>query len=499
MNRRGNLARNCVLLIVSLTILATHAQAQFLELTHRVPSTANALVVFNVEKIHKSPKAAAEGWRKDHKKRFEAGLSVVPPLATRFLLASQIDFELMTPSWEISVFDLAKEPSMTRVASRHHGKVDSIDGLVAAAIPPDTYLVKFGPKTVGAMSPANRQSVARWARQAKSQTTSTLSPYLQEAVGYADRAGTEIIMALDLSDVLSPAIVSGRVNSLETLANRNIDVEKLTDLLCSIRGVTLGIRIGKQPFGKLKVDFQHDVSMMAEFAKPMLLEILANNGATIDEFDDWKAKAAGSQVSIEGHLTRNGLERILSLVNPPRSSIGSSEPEGQDYQSPGDAPSTAESSQQYFKAITGKLRSLGSQTKSAKTISQVGVWLDQYARKIDRLPILGVDGDLLDYGKWVADQLRNASAAVKGIGIQSWARQRQIYGSSASVSGWRGSAYAWTDASRGREYGTERERRAVRSEEKAAGATSAQEIMRNVDSETAGIRRKMTEKYEVEF
>jgi hypothetical protein len=42
--------------------VAGPAAAQFRELAGRVPNSANALVLLNVEKILQSPKAVAEGW-----------------------------------------------------------------------------------------------------------------------------------------------------------------------------------------------------------------------------------------------------------------------------------------------------------------------------------------------------------------------------------------------------------------------------------------------------
>ena len=47
----------------------------------------------------------------------------------------------------------------------------------------------------------------------------------------------------------------------------------------------------------------------------------------------------------------------------------------------------------------------------------MGVWFQNYANKVDRLPILNVDTDMLQYGQYVAQQLRNASMAIKGYGI----------------------------------------------------------------------------------
>ena len=125
--------------------------------------------------------------------------------------------------------------------------------------------------------------------------------------------------------------------------------------------------------------------------------------------------------------------------------------------------------------------------------------MDKYARQIDRLPMLNVDGEMLDYGAYVSSRLRDSSMAVKGIGIQSKAKEMQYYGrKTGSYGGYRWGRY-------GSYYGTydynpvEGQRRAIRYAEKAKGATSAIDIMTDIENTTAGIRRSMTEKYRMEF
>ena len=167
----------------------------------------------------------------------------------------------------------------------------------------------------------------------------------------------------------------------------------------------------------------------------------------------------------------------------------------------------ANASLRYFNSVTSLLDDLRAETRTAKTIATVGLWLDKYARKIDRLPILNVDGDLLDYGDYVSRQMRAAGGAVKQIGIRSAAQEASIYPTFQSHGRYRG--YGGYD-----HYGDYRsysgdwyaetknvaaERRAVRAKERATGASSAIAIMTEVSQATVKIRRTMTERYRIEF
>ncbi|MCH5377535.1 MAG: hypothetical protein JJ992_26560, partial [Planctomycetes bacterium] len=68
---------------------------------------------------------------------------------------------------------------------RYGGQVDNIEGLEAVLMPDGAYLIKFGPKLVGAMAPGDRQKVGRWINQIHANDTGRLSPYMQQAVGFA--------------------------------------------------------------------------------------------------------------------------------------------------------------------------------------------------------------------------------------------------------------------------------------------------------------------------
>ena len=87
-------------------------------------------------------------------------------------------------------------------------------------------------------------------------------------------------------------------------------------------------------------------------------------------------------------------------------------------QSPSDPEQVVlETTQQYYKSVDHLLADLKSRKGEERTIGQIGVWFQSYANRVDRLPILNVDEEMLQYGQYVAQQLRNASMAIKGFGI----------------------------------------------------------------------------------
>ena len=486
----------------SLAMDASPAFAQFQDLAKRIPDTANTIVIFNVKKILSSPLAVRENWKQKQAQAFASGMILLPPQASRVVLASQLDLEFMQPIWEVAVLDLNVDPSMESIARRQQGRRDMVAGASAVVLPDDTYLVQFGPRTVGRMSPANRQSVARWVRQSQAKSDLSLSPYLTEAVSFAEEAGTEIIMSMDLQDVITPEVAREKMMVLKALAGKQVDVFTIARIISSIRGVTLGVVIGERPYGKLKIDFGQDVTKIADLAKPMLLEILANRSAMIDDFSEWKAEVKGRQVSIEGYLSASGMRQIFSIVDAPSQSMAADEAGDEEGKSAINVSGKSEASLQHFKSVDQLLNDL--RQKKAATIGQRGVWLNNYARYIDRLPILNVDDDLLNFSAYISDQMRIAATAVQGIGIRSAARSAQVYGARGYVA--TGYGYGGYRYGRWGRYGqvdtikaVGSERRAIRAQEKAAGATSARATMQEVENAMAAIRRTMTQRYQIEF
>ena len=506
------ISRRFVLPLVVLSCLLigpTVASAQFQDLIKRIPTRPNSLILLNVDGIVRSPLGSREGWRGDQEKAYSAGMTILPPDTTKVVMAAKLDLEFMKTTWESAILEVSYDHSMPKIAMRSGGTVDEIAGREAALLPSDTYVVKFGPTKIGAMSPANRQNVSYWVNSVYNDAKrKPLTEYLTEAVSFAEDVGTPIIMALDLENSVSADRIRSRLHRFQSLKGKEEHFDELAELLSQIRGVTLGVTITDTMYGKLKVDFNADATPLASIAQPLLLDVLAHNGAMINEFHDWKAVISGNQVSIGGPLYESGLRRLLSVLDPPPSIQRKVEQTSD--------PSSAENkeelqklaTQQYWNSLNSMVKDLQTQRKSDKVVTwgQVGLWFEKYAAKIDQLPILNVDEDLVDFGAYVATQLRDAERSMKGIGVNKRMRETTLpnytksyaWGNTIGVTRWgRHGSYnvvATEDLSR---RGQERSR--IRTQESIRGNTAANLTMQGVQQAFADMRRHLTQKYQVEF
>ncbi|MEW4563068.1 hypothetical protein AB1K70_11115 [Bremerella sp. JC770] len=496
---------------LGLFILASHTSVsvgQFRELTKRIPDGANAIFFVDVNKLQNSPLGKQHNWRQKQEEAFAAGVEAIPPQANQFVAAAKLDLETKQPEWQVGLMELKYDPSLPKVAVRYQGTTDYISERPVAILPGDIYLVKFMENVVGFGTPATRQDVARWITRYYDNSLRGLSEYLAEAQTFAD-AGSPIIVALDLTHVASPQIVRSRLDSLETLKGKQVDLDEVAKALASIRGISLGVTVQQSMTGAVKVDFSEDISSFKDFAKPMLLEILGNQGMMIDEIESWDATVSSNRVQLTGPLYASGLRRIFSLIDAPPSLQEATQKAAQNGEASEEQQQkdlTIAASQIYYKSVVSLLDELRIKKKGRQTMGQISVWFDKYARKIDRLPIANVDPDLLDYGQFVSENLRTGQSEVTNAAARSRIRQNEVpeqydvtsYSTPIGAN-WAGqySWNGWVATPDWQRTGSKMSN--VRMEEQIKGAKSANDVMRDIENATASIRRHMTQKYGVEF
>ncbi len=470
-----------------LLLFGRTALGQFEELAHWIPSSANCVALVNMEKILASEFAKTEDLTKKRETLYSTGATFLPADASRAILASQLDFHEWVPLWETAIIEVAHEVNMPTLARLSGGQLDQIGSLDAVALPNDSYVLRLGDHVGGAMAPANRQAASRWVRECASRDSANLSPYLNEALGFVDKIGTPIVLALDLEDVVTADGIQTRLASASAadfVKKYKLDVDQTAQELAGLRGVMLGITFRDQAFGKVKVDFRDEVSLPAEAAKAVILHLMAEHGATIVEMDDWKANANGKQITLEGYLGESGLRRISSLFNKPPALKESRSPE--EYNSLTEEQKTVEASQTYFKGIEDMFNDLKDEKrqKPGYTIGQLGKWCDKYADKIDQLSVVNVDAELVDYGAMASNLLRGAYQS-----LRTGAGEKRVQTLNAGQS--------YGDYGYGYTYRHERTR--VQAQSRIQSVQSANSSIDQLKVATGDIRRKMSQKYGVDF
>lgn len=511
---------SCVLAMLFTALLSRAALADFPELASRIPSTSNAIVLIDMEKILASPAAEKGDWKNKIANAFEEGITILPPATKRAILASQIDIEFMTTLTQTELLEVDRATNVTEISKTTGGTIDRIGELAAVRLPLDAYVVHFAKDIFGVMLPANRQAVVGWIREVHNREEPKLSPYLKEAYDVTTEVGTPIIMAIDLENAIAESQIRSRLQEewKEMGFEGKADPMAVIKVLASIRGATLGITLKDKPFGKVKIDFEEDAKPLAPIAKELFLHVLDRRGLAIEEFEDWKYEVNGKSVTLEGHFTSSGLRRVFSPFDrPPGFTAAKETPETPTTPAASKEEAMGKATLEYYKSVQKLLRDLKGRKASSGgtyTTGSIAQWCTNYGRKINNLPLLNVDPEMIQYGTATAQTLTQVAQALNGGNIQGGIDARSsspVYNTYSNTNvygyGYRGGWFAGGIVPLGETnniavidpLATTAQRANLRANARAQSSKTAREIFANIDQGTADIRAKMVQKYQLEF
>jgi len=476
-----------------LALTGQKANAQLEQLANRVPEDANAIVIVNTKAVFASPFAQSNGWVQDQRKAHQSGMIALPFGVDWFLMAAEMDFEFMQPAWEIAVAHLRDVPTMKEIAERSGGRLDSLAGTQAVERPNDSYVVSMGPRVVGAMSPANRQHVIRWVRQSRTRKSPELTAYLAKAIAAADSAGNQIVMALDLHGIFAPEEVSAALANSKALEAATADLQQATSVIASLEGIRIEIDLQSPPQCRFWVEFEQDATPLSAIAKPLLLEVLAQYGAHLDDIQQWKSQVDQSAVVLQGELSQSGLRRLLTVLSGPVGpmSAQSGSRKLDNYDSGDEA--VAQASQRYFQSVTNYLNDLFVGDLQPQSMHQIKVWLERYARKIEDLDDYQVDQEVLGFGADVVSSLHEIVSVLDRAVRRSDLRESTMFNSGRRRYG-RYGTYGTFEKS----YVT-RDRELVQADEASRGLEEGWVIVQEIRALTAETRQTMSERYGRDF
>ncbi len=485
-------------LLSSLMLLAPAAtatvKANYYELLRRVPDSANTIIMIDVERMLMSPIAMKEKWR-EKANSAEGGMVHFPPNAVRYMLASKLDFVGNFDNlWDLALIETPQSVSLPYLARTEGGYIDKLEDQEIAFSPRNAFFVSLKPTILGVSFPANRPDLGRWLRSLKHNEQPQLSDYLKNAVTHA-HGKSHMVIAMDMGDLLTARIARERLRGAKSLAGRQVDLDTLTKVLTSIKGVTLTVEATERLNGKIRIDLGESPTPVKGVARVLILEALERHGMLLSEMKDWKFLSEAKAVTLEGRLTTQELRTLSDLIPFPVATVDLKGAQSNETSpTPANSASTQDSkiaaSKQYFQLVSLRLQDLGKEVKGAQKAKFAQKMLNDAALEIDRLPVLNVDEELLAYGAGVSESLRGMRNISKNAQLDYAYRNAGIMGSQGYGYGY-GGFYGGGSVA-GATSTTHTQETALLQSNELAVITMLQE-------KTAEIRKKMTIKYQVEF
>ncbi len=494
--------------VVLAALVAARASADVGELVSRLPPGANSIAFINVEGLLKSKLGQAEDWRGRLSDAYATKPMIVPPGTKQVLMASWLELPNAEPLWEVSVLQSSKKISLKRIAREEQGFTEGLGDKRAAWTPLNAYFVQLDSRLLGVVCPADRQFAARWASRSIS-GSETLSPYLRAAVGEIGPK-TGYVFALDLQDAVSEKRVRRRLEleEFDCLVDRELDVRKVSEVVAGVKGLRLMIEVDDDITGECVIEFIQPVSVLAPFAKPLLMEILQNTGVAIEDFGGWKVKTQDTSIHVLGKLSTEGLRQLFSVIDPPtpasmeeeevNPSAAAVDEKGSEPVSPSKGASAA-ASKKYYQAVANMIDGFGKRVRSATSLREGATYVARDARRIDRLPILNVDPELVQWGSGVSARLLEVASALGVGGFQARARTESV------LDPYKRTRYSYDLEVRSdpNDYvdrkNAARQRRAAAAEERAKVLEQSSGVLKEIEASRAEIRAAMTQRYETEF
>ncbi len=490
--------RLAVSLMSVIMMLASCQASDFNDLTRKVPQGANAIMAIDVSKTLDSPLAKKNGWGM---KLTEGGTDrpfYLPPEADKLLAAAQFDITRdFTRNWEVSLFALSESIPLGLVARAEGGYLDTIDDVKVAWLPSDAYVTDAGDDVLIMLAPADRQAVTRWIDNRKQSVEMKISDYLGVAMAAINRT-PHVVMALDSRDAIQRHRVEQQLSQSGFLEKHTLDLNTVAALISGLQGVVLEITFTDKATAVARIDFSETVSFNKTVAKALVIAALETKEMSLPGIESWNFSVVDKSIVMDGDLPLDSVRRLLSLMEPPSTKFSSLKDANVEQASGDDM---AKNALAYFQSTQTLMKDL---RQKAGSYNSDAYWMDRYSAKIDRLPILHVDDDLLNYGENLSEALRYISGTRKVGRMQGGAAARRdlsqgtLINDSGSVYGY-GYGYGYRSYS----YSTagSRETQAGNDREDAAATGTAVKIQgwNMIDTATDNIRREMTKRYNLEF
>lgn len=433
----------------------------------------------------------------------------LPGNVSRVRIAAELDLESFQPEWEIGYAAVEKMATAENLAQREGGYVDMLQGRPIVWTPNEMYLVPLADNIVSIVRPADRKFVGQWLKKDRS---NVVSSYLQKASGRIDERQA-VTIAVDLEDVLSTGVLTDRLKRAKTLQGKNLSA--IANSIASMQGIT--ISVAKDALeATVLIDFQDPPTELLTVAKPFFGEALSARGIQLDQFADWTLSSTndGKVLQLTGPIGAEALDDLLGMFTVHRTSGSvakadkpidvASSPSGNAATSPS---VVADNTREYFKKVVNTVHRV--RDYSANNTGERAQWNSNMANRIDEMPTLDVDPQMVMFGAEVAKSLRSNSMSMTLTNISQGAA---AVAADAGTAGFSTATAVGTMAGMGYGYGGYGNYGSYGGNfvdpnspvkyyqlGQAQGNTSFKELMARLEQSIADMRRTMTEKYKIQF
>lgn len=415
-------------------------------------------------------------------KSFVAGTPVaddIPDGLREVRLAGEFELKSLNMLWQVGSVSLKQSLDATRLAKMLNGYVETIGSRQIVWSPRQSYLVPMANNQMGLVRPADRKLASRWLRNEK---TSDVSTYLRNRATQSTNF-VALLLAIDLEDSWSPIAIEQRIATFESI--KSLDTAAAAKTLSTIQGVRVMVSKKNLDDCIISMDFSTNPSSLLPVAKDFFVEVLSRNQSSIPEASTWKPSLEQNTISLRGTISPGTIDDLLGLFAFHSQATDSHPAASASSPTQGTESDAASICKIYFDKVSGVVKRV--RDYSASNTGDRAQLNGRMANRIDAIPTLNVDQELVNYGAAVAKGLRGNMVALQTANIS--------YGTDAVVNS---GVNAYADVYGGVYYDVNRPYQ-YQAMGQGVGNTAYREIIAKIDQMEADMRRNLTEKYQVQF
>jgi hypothetical protein len=392
------------------------------DIVDHIPADVTVAAVVRVRDILDTPRAKAEKWS-EQSGEFLAGAMKATRGAYLLLRGIELDLLKREVSGVYTLAWLLPGESFKTMADSHKWTLETVGKTAVAQFRPDGWVGEIEPGLLGAMTRASRREFVRWLRSEEAHAGVPLAGYLRDVV---TTDPGQVVLALDLADVFDRGNVKRALQSSESLKSATPAViDALTSKIMELRGIRISITINTATQATLSVDFATTVTAkQAENLSPIFLESMGHAGMMLPELESATGTPRGNSLTYRFEMSDSSLRQVVALLQ------GSLPAEHSTEEAAGHAsnqtakpasndagPSVARTAD-YYRNIVRMLSDLEKQSSRGKNPARTAQWYEQYATRINQLPLTGVDASVVDFGARTASMLRAIANSLRGVAIK---------------------------------------------------------------------------------
>lgn len=417
MNRLAPTAIALPILLIASASLATEPES----FVRFVPHSANTLGVFRIDEILETPLARREHWA-ERRGELLGGATQVPPWADVVVLAALVHPTVPEEAWTVALLPMREGIDLKTIAWHEDSPIQDLAGYPSVRSRRGSYLLQIDENVLGVRTPGVRQQTARWLRM-----LGDGGPPPPEYLSQAAAAAPHILLAMDMSDALDPALMSQRLNELPELRDQHARHDELLKQIVALRGIRFTAEIDEAINARVALDFAEPPSKDdAPHLRKLFLTVLSDLQTELDELADAEMTIEDRSLVFSTELGGPTLRRVMSLLISPAPEALPSEGAIVDRTGRSRVKPTEEQTARYFAAVTEIIDDLQRVNRKAKDYPRTATWHDNFAKRIDQLPIAGVEQRAVEFGAEIASRLRALAASLRGVAVQIDTQRRSI-------------------------------------------------------------------------